>query len=58
MGHHYSTRDFFRQMPNRLLALYFEGRGVLAGLDFAAMIETRIDELFAAWLELPEGAPD
>jgi hypothetical protein len=37
MGRHYSTRDFFRQMPNRLLARYFEGRGVLAGLDFAAM---------------------
>jgi hypothetical protein len=55
MGRHYSTRDFFRQMPNRLLARYFEAHGVLAELDFAAMKETRIDELFAAWLELPEG---
>ncbi len=54
MGRHYSTRDFFREMPNRLLARYFEARGVLAELDFAAMKETRIDELFAAWLELPE----
>ena len=55
MGRHYSTRDFFRQMPNRLLARYFEARGVLAELDFAAMKETQMDELFAAWLELPEG---
>jgi len=55
MGRHYSTRDFFRQMPNALLARYFERRGVLAGLDFAAMKEARIDELFTAWLELPEG---
>jgi hypothetical protein len=54
MGRHYSTRDFFRQMPNRLLARYFEGHGVLAGLDFAGMKEARIDGLFAAWLELPE----
>jgi hypothetical protein len=42
-------------MPNALLARYFERRGVLAGLDFAAMKEARIDELFTAWLELPEG---
>lgn len=55
MGRHYSTRDFFRQMPNGLLARYFEAQGVLAELDFAAMKEIRIDELFAAWLELPEG---
>ena len=54
MGRHYSTRDFFRQMPNRLLARYFEGRGVLAELDFATIKETRPDELFAAWLALPE----
>jgi hypothetical protein len=31
MGSHYSTRDFFRQMPNRLLARRFEGR---AGIEF------------------------
>jgi len=54
MGRHYSTRDFFRQMPNRLLARYFEGRGVLSELDFAAMKETQPEELFGAWRELPE----
>jgi hypothetical protein len=30
MARHYSTRDFFRQMPDRLLARYFQGHGVLA----------------------------
>src|SRR5262249_5604137 len=54
MGRHYSTRDFFRQVPNRLLARYFERRAVLSDLDFAAMKETQAQELFAAWLELPE----
>lgn len=54
MGHHYSTRDFFRQLPNRLLALYFGAHGVLAEFDFAALKETQIEPLFAAWLEVPE----
>jgi hypothetical protein len=55
MGRHYSTRDFFRQMPNRLLARYFQERGLFAELDFAGMKETKPDALFSAWLELPEG---
>ena len=50
MARHYSTRDFFRQMPNALLARYFQARGLLGDLDFAAMKETQPDELFAAWL--------
>ena len=54
MCRHYSTRDFFRQMPNRLLGRYFEAHGALTELDFAAMKETKPDALFAAWLELPE----
>ncbi len=55
MGRHYTTRDFFRQMPNALLARYFHARGLFAELNFAAMKETKPDALFAAWLELPEG---
>lgn len=54
MGRHYSTRDFFRQMPNALLARYFEARGVLAEVDFAAMKEAQPEALFAKWLQLPE----
>jgi hypothetical protein len=35
MGRHYSTRDFFRQMPNALLARYFAARGISAGGEAA-----------------------
>jgi hypothetical protein len=55
MTRHYSTKDFFRQMPNALLARYFQGHGLLGDLDFAAMKEAQPDELFTAWLELPDG---
>ena len=54
MARHYSTRDFFRQMPNALLARYFQGRGLLGDLDFAAMTEAQPDALFSPWLTLPE----
>lgn len=54
MPRHYSTRDFFRQMPNVLLARYFQGQGLFGDLDFAAMKEGKPDELFAAWLTLPD----
>jgi len=52
MARHYSTRDFFRQMPNVLLARYFHGRKLFGELDFAGMKETQPEELFAAWLKL------
>lgn len=54
MARHYPTRDFFQQMPNRLLARYFHARGVFDDLDFAAMQETQPDELFTAWLALDD----
>lgn len=54
MARHYSTKDFFRQMPNVLLARYFSARGVLQDFDFAAMKETRIEPLFEAWIAIPE----
>jgi hypothetical protein len=56
MGRHYSTRDFFRQMPNRLLGRYFEVHGALTELDFAAMKEAQPEELFEAWLRIASGA--
>ncbi len=55
MARHYFARDFFRQMPNRLLARYFRERGLFAEFDFAAMKETKIDSLFEAWMALPDG---
>ena len=54
MARHYSTRSFFRQVPNNLLARYFEGRGLFGDLDFEAMEEPQPEELFTAWLELPD----
>jgi hypothetical protein len=55
MSRHYSTRDFFRQMPNVLLARYFHARDLFHDLDFAAMKETQPEKLFTSWLELPDG---
>lgn len=55
MARHYSTKDFFRQMPNALLARYFYAQGLFYDLDFATMKETQPDALFAAWLCLPDG---
>jgi hypothetical protein len=54
MARHYSTSDFFRQMPNILLARYFQGQSLFDHLDFAAMKEGKPEELFAAWLALPD----
>lgn len=53
MARHYTTTNFFRQMPNALLARYFSGKGLLADLDLASMSETKPDALLAAWLALP-----
>lgn len=54
MARHFSTKDFFRQIPNSLLARYFGARELLGDLDFSALTETQPDELFAAWLTVPD----
>jgi len=54
MARHYSTKNFFRQIPNGLLARYFADRGLFGDLDFEAMKEAKPDVLFDAWLKLPE----
>jgi hypothetical protein len=54
MARHYSTKDFFRQIPNALLERYFNERVLFAKLDFSAMKETKPDELFSAWLDMGE----
>ena len=51
---HFSTKDFFRHVPNALLARYFHKEGLFTDLDFKEMKETKIDALFNAWLELGE----
>jgi hypothetical protein len=54
MARHYSTKDFFRQVPNALLARYFQKRQLFSNLDFSAIKETRPEELFSAWLCLAD----
>jgi hypothetical protein len=51
LARHYTTKDFFRQVPNALLARYFQARGLFGDLNFATMKETQPDELFAACLD-------
>jgi hypothetical protein len=55
MTRHYSTKDFFRQMPNVLLKRFFQGHSVFDTLDFSALSETKPDVFFDLWLKLPEG---
>ena len=54
MARHYSIKSFFRQMPNALLERYFNQKGLFSGVCFSGLKETLTDELFAAWLYLPE----
>lgn len=54
MARHYTTREFFRQTPNALLARYFAGHQALPDVDFSTLRDGRPNELFAAWLLLPE----
>lgn len=54
MARHYTTKDFFRQMPNALLARFFQERDLLLEFDFIAMKESKPDALFVAWLDLSE----
>jgi len=41
MTRHYSTKDFFRKLPNAVDARFFQARGVFGELDFAAMKNPR-----------------
>ena len=54
MARHYSTRDFFRQMPNDLLMRFFQGREGFGGLDFSGTGKAKQAEQFSAWLCLVE----
>lgn len=54
MAKHFSIRDFFRHMPNALLARFFHAQNLLLEFDFAGMKETKVDSLFDAWMQLEE----
>ena len=55
MARHFSTREFFRQIPNALLARYFHAHELFGELDFSALKETQRDEMLKAWLTVPDG---
>lgn len=54
MAKHYSPRNFFRQVPNKLLAQYFSKHGLMTNIDFSKLSETKIDAVYEEWLRLPE----
>lgn len=54
MARHYSTKEFFRQIPNALLSRFFQRRDLLMEFDFVGMPDSKPEALFAAWLDLPE----
>lgn len=55
MSKHYTIRSFFRQMPNALLARYFEAQGVEIGLDLAKVSETKPEPWMEVWASVPDG---
>ncbi len=54
MARHYSTKVFFRQIPNALLKKYFSDKGQMGDVDFAILPESKPDILFSHWLNLAE----
>lgn len=56
MAREYQPRQFFRQVPNRWLKRYFDGKNVLAEVDFAKLPETKVEPIHEAWLKLPDDA--
>lgn len=53
MTRNYSTKTFFRQTSNILLARFFHKHKLFADLDFSSMKEAKPEELFTQWLDLP-----
>lgn len=54
MSKHYSTKDFFRQIPNTLLERYFTDKGLMPDVEFAALPKSKTEILFNNWLNLTE----
>ena len=54
MSKHYTIRDFFRQMPNAMLARYFEAKGIEHGLNPKTLSETKPEPWMAVWEKVPD----
>lgn len=54
MARHYSPKSFFRQMSSDLLARYFREKGVDAAADLVDPKNNSANNLFEAWLLIPD----
>lgn len=54
MSKNYTIRDFFRQMPNAMLARYFDAKGIAHDLDLKGLSETKPEP----WMQVWEAVPD
>jgi len=54
MASQYQHRQFFRRVPNTLLAQYFESRNTDLGVDFGKLKEAEVGPIFEAFTALPE----
>jgi len=54
MAAQYSHKQFFRRMPNKQLAEYFDANNIDLELDFNELKETDSEKIFNAFLVLPE----
>ena len=51
---HYTINQFFRQMPNELLARYFYSCSEFKGFDFKSAEDINPHDLLRQWSSLPE----
>ena len=58
MAAQYSHKQFFRRMPNTQLAKYFKSKDIDLGLDFTKLKEKDSEQVFCAFLQLPENERD
>ncbi|MFK7848406.1 MAG: hypothetical protein AB8G77_24165 [Rhodothermales bacterium] len=54
MASQYQHRQFFRRVPNTLLARYFDSRDIDLDLDFGKLDETDVEPIFEAFTSLSE----
>lgn len=54
MASQYQHRQFFRRVPNLLLADYFKARDIRLGVEFEKLKETEVAPIFEAFIALSE----
>ncbi|MBY0545022.1 MAG: hypothetical protein K2Q14_05680 [Gammaproteobacteria bacterium] len=54
MSKAFNLQHFLRKVPNKFLQQYFTQHNVLTEIEFENVLETKIEPIYQAWLELPE----